>query len=208
MTRVIRQTMSNPKAVRAELLAMAAEDLRVREELARSGRLFDGYHPRMRESHERNAARLGEIIEAHGWPGRSFVGEEAADAAWLILQHAIGSPSLQRRGLALMTEAATTGDASLIHVAMLEDRIRSNEGKRQRYGTQFDWDENGLMSPLPIEDEANVDKRRAEVGLIPLAEDIRVKRQSAAESGERPPKNWDARQAEIREWLRSTGWRE
>lgn len=187
---------------------MEAEDLRVREELARGGALFDGYHPRMREIHERNAARLQVLMELHGWPGRSRVGEEAAAAAWLILQHAIGNPPLQRRGLELMKGAAASGDVSRIHVAMLEDRIRSNEGKGQRYGTQFDWDEKGLLSPLPIEDEAGVDKRRAEIGLMPLEEDIRRRRRSAAEGGEMPPKNWDARQAEMREWLRSTGWRE
>jgi hypothetical protein len=196
------------QSIRAELQTMAAEDLRVREELARSGELFEGYHPRMREVHERNATRLGAIMEAHGWPGRSFVGDDASEAAWLILQHAIGNPSLQRRGLTRMREAAATGDASAVHVAMLEDRIRCNEGKRQRYGTQFDWDEDGLISPLPIEDEPNVDKRRAEIGLASLAEDVLRKRRLAVESGERPPQNWEARQAGIREWLRSTGWRE
>ena len=196
------------QSVRVELLAMAAGDLRVREELARSGALYEGYHPRMREIHERNAARLSAILDSHGWPDRSIVGEAAAAAAWLILQHAIGNPSLQRRGLTLMSEAAASGGVSLIHLAMLEDRIRVNEGKGQRYGTQFDWGEDGLISPRPIEDETNVDKRRAEVGLTPLAEDVRRKRQLAAENGERPPQDWNARQAEIQEWLRSTGWRE
>lgn len=185
---------------------MAAEDLRVREELARSGALFEGYHPRMRELHERNAARLAAIMEEHGWPGSSLVGEDAAESAWLILQHAIGDPSLQRRGLSLLREAAVVGEVSLIHVAMLEDRIRSNEGRGQRYGTQFDWDEHGLISPLPIEDEPNVDQRRAEIGLAPLAQDTARKRQLAAENGEKPPQNWNARQREKQEWLRSTGW--
>lgn len=41
----------------------------------------------------------------------------------------------------------------MVHVAMLEGRIRCNEGKRQRYGTQFDWDKDGLLSPHPIDDE-------------------------------------------------------
>jgi uncharacterized protein DUF6624 len=195
-----------PQSVRVELLAMAAEDLRVREELARSGALFAGYHPRMRELHERNAARLAAIMEKHGWPGRSLVGDEAAESAWLILQHAIGDPSLQRRGLALLRDAAAIGDVSLLHVAMLEDRIRSSEGKGQRYGTQFDWDEHGRISPLPIEDESNVDQRRAEIGLAPLAEDTERKRRLATESGEKPPQNWHARQKEKQEWLRSTGW--
>ncbi len=117
-------------------------------------------------------------------------------------------PHCRDADLTLLSAAAATGDVSLLHVAMLEDRIRSNEGKGQRYGTQFDWDEEGRLSPLPIEDEPNVDQRRAEIGLAPLAEDVRGKRQSALERGESPPQDWHARQAEIRQWLRSTGWRE
>jgi hypothetical protein len=198
----------DPQSIRAELLLMAAEDLRVREELARTGVLFDGYHPRMRELHEQNTARLAAIIEEHEWPGLSFVGAEAAEAAWLILQHAISNPELQRRGLSLLTAAAERGEVSPVHVAMLEDRIRSNEGKGQLYGTQFDWDEQGILSPLPVEDEPNVDKRRSAIGLAPLAEDTERKRRQLAESGERPPKNWSARQREKEEWLRATGWRE
>jgi hypothetical protein len=56
--------------LRDELLAMAAEDRAVRAELAADGSLFAGYHPRMEAVHRRNAARLTEIIEAHGWPER------------------------------------------------------------------------------------------------------------------------------------------
>ena len=195
------------QALRMELLSMAAEDLAVREELARDGSLYEGYHPRMCELHERNAARLQAVLQQHGWPGRSLVGEEAAEAAWLILQHAIGNPSLQRRGLALLEAAAAIGDVPMIHVAMLDDRIRSNEGRGQRYGTQLDWDEDGLLSPLPIDDAANVDERRSEIGLPPLAQEVRRKRQLAAESGERPPQDWNARQSEKERWLCSTGWR-
>lgn len=189
-----------------ELMAMRAEDLRVREELAADGSLFDGYHPRMREVHERNAARLLQILNDHGWPGRSLVGEEAAEAAWLVLQHAIGNPPLQRRGLELL-KGASSGEVPAIQVAMLEDRIRSFEGRGQLYGLQFDWDEQGLMSPLPIEDERHVDERRLELGLIPLAQDIEQKRQRVAQSRERPSQDWAARQAEKEKWLRSVGWR-
>lgn len=202
-----RHPPSELDAVRAELLAMAAEDLRVREELAQDGALFDGYHPRMREVHERNAARLEAILDRHGWLGRSLVGDAAADAAWLVLQHAIGNPALQRRGLAALTVAAAAGEALRLQVAMLEDRIRCNEGRGQRYGTQLDWDEHGLLSPLPIEDEAGVDARRAELGLSPLADHVRRKRELAEQSGERPPSDWHARERSKEEWLRQTGWR-
>ena len=46
------------------------------------------------------------------------------------------------------------------------------EGKKQVYGTQY-HSPNGKWEPRPLEDEANVDKRRAEVGLSPLAEYVK-----------------------------------
>jgi hypothetical protein len=193
--------------MKSKLLSMAAEDLRVREELASDGALFEGYHPRMREVHERNAMCLSAILDKQGWPHRSSIGKKAAEAAWLILQHAIGNPTLQRRGLELLRGAAEAGEASMLHVAMLKDRIRAFEGRDQLYGTQFDWDESGVLNPLPIEDEGNVDERRRRVGLPPLAQDIQKKREAAARSGERPPTDWGKRQREKEHWLRDTGWR-
>lgn len=74
---------------RPELLAMAEQDLRIRTELAAGGSLFDGYHPRMRAVHDAHAARLAAIMDAAGWRGESQVGREGADAAWLIIQHAM-----------------------------------------------------------------------------------------------------------------------
>jgi hypothetical protein len=77
------------EALRARLLALVREDLEVRSELLARGELFDGYHPRMADVHSRNADELERSIEKHGWPGHSLVGIDGAEAAWLILQHAI-----------------------------------------------------------------------------------------------------------------------
>jgi hypothetical protein len=195
--------------LRQALLAMAGEDLSLREELAATGSLFDGYHPRMQQLHKRNAEGLVEIMRRHGWPGHSQAGEDGAEAAWLIAQHAIGEPEVQRRALILMREAAGLGEAQLWQVAMLEDRIRMFEGRRQLYGTQFDWDENGEMSPYPeIEDVAKVDERRRAVGLGPLQEDVRRKRAAIKQSNERPPHDLMKRREEMEEWARAAGWRE
>src|SRR5262245_22389017 len=134
--------------LRARLLAMAEEDRAVRAELAADGSLFTGYHPRMEEVHRRNAAALIAVIDQHGWPGRGLVGEDGAEAAWRILQHALGEPTLQRRGLELLRRAADEGEVPAWQAAMLEDRVRAFEGRRQLYGTQFDWGEDGQISPL------------------------------------------------------------
>ncbi|HEX2220562.1 MAG TPA: DUF6624 domain-containing protein [Gemmatimonadales bacterium] len=193
--------------IRQELLAMAAEDLRVRRELAESGSLFEGYHPRMRAVHDAHAARLAAILDDHGWPGNHQVGPDGAEAAWLIVQHAIAHPDLQRRALAALVAAAARGEVPAYMWAMLEDRIRTLEGRPQRYGTQFDWNPAGELGPLPIEDPEGLEARRRAVGLAPLAEAIQRRRTEADESGERPPADWPARQREMENWLRETGWR-
>jgi hypothetical protein len=53
---------------------------------------------------------------------------------------------------------------------MLEDRILTREGNKQVYGTQLRLNQTTQRMELyPIEDEENVDGRRATVGLEPLA---------------------------------------
>jgi hypothetical protein len=186
---------------------MAEEDQVVRAELAREGHLFRGYHPRIAEVHSRNAERLEEIIRERGWPGRSLAGERGARAAWLVLQHAIAYPALMRRGLDLLREAAVMGQVSEAELAMLEDRIRVLEGRPQRYGTQYDWDERGEMSPLPIEDPEGVDERRLSVGLPRLAENTQRVREGTRAAGEQPPADPAQRRQEAETWARMVGWR-
>lgn len=193
--------------LRMELINMSSKDQHVREELAADGSLFERYHPRMLEVHQRNGKRLAEVIEQYGWPRKSLVGEDGAEAAWLILQHDISNPTLQRRCLPLLEAAAKAGEVPLWQPAYLLDRIRCNEGKSQVYGTQFDWDGHGRMSPLPVEDIEHVDERRAAVGLGPLEEDIQKRRIAIAQTNEKPPADWPARQKAIEEWACSVGWR-
>jgi hypothetical protein len=193
--------MSQPLPERLE--AMVAEDRRVRAELAATGELYDGYAPRMAAVHQRNALALRAILDEHGWPGRTLVGEQGAQAAWTILQHAIGDPYLQRSGLPLLQAAVAAGEAPPAQAAYLEDRICFFERRPQRYGTQFDWDEQGLMSPWTLADPLRVDEDRQAVGLESLADRlIQVRRDTA---GSAPP-DFARRQAEMLDWARSVGW--
>jgi hypothetical protein len=191
-----------------ELLAMAGEDGAMRERLVEDGSLFDGYNPLMAIVHRRNGDRLSEIVEAHGWPGRSLVGDDGADAAWLVLKHAIGDPGLQRRCLPLLELAAAGGEIPPWHFATLLDGIRFYEGRPQVYGSMFDWDDNGELAPLPIEQAEQVDQRRALVGLPPLAEQIQSVRMAAGAEGDRRPADPAAPRREADEWARSVGWRD
>jgi hypothetical protein len=185
--------------VRHQLAAMVGEDDRVRSELAAAGELFDGYHPRMQEVHDRNAEALEAILDAQGWDAQGW---PSGREAWIIAQHAIAKPAFQRRVLQLLRETAAVPPAD---IAMLEDRIRFFEGRPQVYGTQFDWDENGEMSPALIEDPSGVDARRASVGLPPIAQ--RNAEIRAQMGNEKPPRSFAERRQEFEDWARRTGWR-
>jgi len=187
---------------------MRARDADLREELARTGALFDGYHPRMAALHRAHAARLADLVEAAGWPGSAQVGSDAAEAAWLVVQHAVDQPHFQRGMLALLSRAASAGEVPAWQPAYLEDRIRALEGRPQRYGTQLDWDEAGEMSLWPpVEDPERVDARRAEVGLPPLAPEMERRRDAARRGSEPVPADPAARRREMDAWARRVGWR-
>lgn len=187
----------------AELIALRERDLAVREELARDGSLFDGYHPRMEAVHRANAARLREIIAAHGWPGTPLVGQRGAEAAWLVAQHAIGEPPFMRSCRDLLTAAVAAGAAPAWQLAYLDDRIRVSEDKPQRYGTQLRASADGRAEPCPLEDAAHVEALRRDVGLPPLADILAKTRPHPPPSGDQPE-----RDAAERRWRRDVGWLE
>ncbi len=118
---------------------------------------------------EGNTKRMKEIISGIGWPTISKVGEEASTDAWILVQHADHDIEFQQKCLNLMMQEPT-GEVALHDIAYLEDRIRVHSGRPQIYGTQFNWIDNKPVQD--IEDVENVDKRRAEMGLKTLKENI------------------------------------
>jgi hypothetical protein len=123
----------------------------------------------IREIDKKNIARMKEIVDKYGWPGKSLVGVDGANAAWLLVQHADQDRTFQKKCLELVNAAFKQGEATGQQLAYLTDRVLVGEGKKQIYGSQFQQ-KDGKLLPSPIEDEANVDKRRKEVGLNSLAE--------------------------------------
>ncbi len=117
---------------------------------------------------QENTKWMQQIIDEHGWPTKKLVGAEAANDAWLLVQHADLDPKFQRRCLELMTKLPKD-DISQKNIAYLTDRVLLAEGKKQVYGTQF-WVVDGQLQPRPLEDPANVDRLRAEMGLESIAE--------------------------------------
>jgi hypothetical protein len=117
-------------------------------------------------------SRLRAIVREQGWPTRTMVGASGARAAFLIVQHS-PSNAFQREMLPLLTGAAEKDEASASDAAMLEDRVLTDEGKPQKYGTQFRIVA-GELIPYPIEEAGTLDERRARVGLMPMTEYIKL----------------------------------
>ncbi|HTS05674.1 MAG TPA: DUF6624 domain-containing protein [Candidatus Eisenbacteria bacterium] len=191
------------ESLRDELLAMRAEDLRVRQELLDAGELGGAYVPRMEAIHIKNAVRLRQVISEHGWPAEDIAGKDGAEAAWIITQHAIGEPDFQKDVLRLLNKCAAAGRIPAWHAAYLEDRIAMYEGRPQRYGSQwFDDPRDGRARPWKLSNPERVDEFRASVGLPPLhpipepGPDLPAEQQETIQNNQR----W------WQEWLSSKGW--
>ncbi|HEY2379501.1 MAG TPA: DUF6624 domain-containing protein [Gemmatimonadaceae bacterium] len=110
-------------------------------------------------------ARLRSLAATRGskWPVRDVVGAAGVRSVWVIAQ---GDTALQRTVLHRMMESGPD-EALAADVAVLEDRVRMQSGRKQLYGSQL-RDVGGHLVPAPIEDSAHVDMRRDAAGLPPL----------------------------------------
>lgn len=174
-------------ALRSELLRRMKAEQDVRMDLVRMNPVNKPITPKEREepgmkavlermeSIDRdNLAWLKGVVERQGWPGSSAVGRDGAQGAFLIVQHAVSDLEFMSKCLALLKEAYRVGEADGQSVALLTDRLLIlKEKKQQLYGTQL-MAKDGQLVPQPIEDEANVDARRKEMGMMPLADYLKM----------------------------------
>lgn len=181
--------------LRTERLPPTAEDwAQARERLLRVDRIdaalrgrwvaagFPSRGPIARELRdlERAAADwLRELVDDLGWPSPRRVGARAAEAACRLVQHLDAEPEFQRHCLRLLRKAVAAGDAPARQSACLEDALCVASGRPQRYGTKLRRVD-GALVPCPIRAAGQVDARRAEVGLPPMAKYLARARRKVA----------------------------
>jgi hypothetical protein len=119
---------------------------------------------------EANTAWLRARLKTHGWFTIPDYGKEADSAAFLIVQHADNDPAFQAEVLPLLEKLALEGKTQPINYAMLFDRVAIGERRPQRYGSQGTCTGPGVWTPFKTEDSADLDQRRATMGLKPLAD--------------------------------------
>ncbi len=170
-----------PSPERRRKTARAGVDRELRGHLLRLDRLDGALRSRWVESGFKDRALerklealtttaidwLRDVLDTHGWPGRSLVGSAASEAACRLIQHAECALSFQRRCLRLLQQAAARGEVPPRHVAYLTDVVRLRAGQKQLFGTKFRQEE-GVLVPYPIVKPSEVDVRRKEMELEPL----------------------------------------
>ncbi len=153
--------------LRDELVAWAAQDQKVRnvpaDELMKRGAaaLQD-----VTKVDRANLEHLRNVIASDGLPTLPMVGTRGMNAFWILVQHADGDVALQDRVLKALSNNSQGLPPD--QIALLTDRVLINQGKAQRYGSQFHR-VNGAFVLDPVEDEAHLAERRDAVGLMPLS---------------------------------------
>lgn len=141
----------------------------IRAEMIRRGELDQGIRQKpdaddkeMEEIDTNNVAYLIGLIKEVGWIDKSRFGEQASTGAFFIVQHSHNFP------LMMTALPKLKKDGFLGFYALMYDRLQIMMAEKQLYGSQF-FGKAGLM---PLEDPENVDKRRKEMGLEPMAQHV------------------------------------
>lgn len=194
------------KSITEKIIELKNDDLALSEKLVQNGKLSEGYDLEMKNLHNENAKILEDIINSIGYPTKAKVGEEANEATFLIIQHSIGHPKFMKKCAELLRIAVRESKEDPKSLAFLTDRIAVLEETPQLYGTQFDWDEDGMLSPNHFDDLIKVNEKRKLIGLNTLEEQTEIIRKRVKDEKQRPPIDFDKRKQEIEKWKRNVGW--
>lgn len=164
------------KALQMELIRMYVDDQATRGNIMED--VISRHNIKRAEITENGAAgvevknrnRLKEIFSEHGFPTRKLVGKEAMHGVFILIQHADGDKEWQKSQLPNIEKAVRDGDMDGQSYAYLYDRIKINGREMQRYGTQFAKVDpiNKTVELAPTEDLEHLDKRRMEIGMMPV----------------------------------------
>ncbi len=108
------------------------------------------------------------FIDENGWPIISRFSKSGSKAAYLTIQHS--NDSIIKKYLPIIEKACKINEADWDDYAHMKDRSLLFSGKKQYYGTHYEWyDESTNTYYLkPIEDITNLNLRRSAIGLMPL----------------------------------------
>ena len=143
----------------------------------KNGKVPHWFYPIMQQKKEiasGNFVIMEQLIKDFGWPTYSNVGELAADAPLLVINH-LESEEMRIKYLPQIKEACLQKQGSCMEFAKINDRILVNTGELQIYGMQFRYNSKRQLEPFPIKDPEYVDQKRLAIGLEPIKKYLKRK---------------------------------
>lgn len=127
------------------------------------------YQKIYRENHEANLKKVKQILATWSWPKKAVIGEQGNHTICNVLQHA--DQSTREHYIPQMKQAVLDGELGARWLVRAEDRLATDRGELQIFGGQMKYyPETKSFNLWPVYDPENIDERRAEIGLEPIAE--------------------------------------
>jgi hypothetical protein len=146
--------------------------IRLRDSLMRiygaDSKQFKKYQAIYKKNHKVNEQIVKNILNKYGWPAKEMIGEYGNWTICNVLQHS--DLSVRLKYLPMMKQAVKDKKLEPRFLARAEDRIATDRGELQIYGGQMKYyPETKTFNVWPVYDPINIDKRRAKIGLEPIA---------------------------------------
>ena len=127
------------------------------------------YQKEYRKNHMVNIKKIKKILNKYDWPELTQIGEEGNRTICNVLQHA--DQETREHYIPVMKQSVLDKKLEPRFLVRAEDRIATDKGELQIYGGQMKYyPETKSFNIWPVFDPVNIDKRRAEIGLEPIAE--------------------------------------
>ncbi len=121
------------------------------------------------KNHIINEKKVTKILDKYGWPTKEMIGEHGSRTICNVIQHS--DNAIRLKYLPMMSQAVKDKKLEPRFLVRAEDRIATERGELQIYGGQMKYyPETKTFNVWPVYDPINIDKRRAEIGLEPIAE--------------------------------------
>ncbi len=190
----------------AELMRMFGEQLDLLGSYMNGHRQLTMYEaltqPRMHDLLHTHGPQFEAVIDKIGWPQPDTVGTAATGAANFLVGHLHCFPDIEEKAFQAMVDVMDTAEIPLATFVQLEDTVLLNRGQGQIYGSVIIRDPvDGRFKPQePIAHPEELDKRRSEIGLPPIAEQLAKANREASGS-----KRHHARPKKLRHGKRGRG---
>ena len=164
------------KAVLDTIFTMEQGPLRMRDSLMKKYGVESEEAQKMqalyKKNHAINEQKVRHLLDTYGWPDKALIGEQGSLTIANVIQHS--DNDIRIKYLPMMREAVQEKKLHPRFLVRAEDRIATERGDLQLYGGQMKYyPETKSFNVWPVYDPANIDKRRAEIGLGPIAEHLK-----------------------------------